>query len=244
MAVAEAGIASQALAAPSRALPAEALRVAARDVTPVLIGVAPFGVAIGVAIAASGIDPVGGWAGSWLVFAGSAHLAGVTLLGAGSAVAAVLTAVVVINLRLAVYSAALAPSLREQPAWFRWVAPYFLVDQLYGLLSNRLAEGVSAAWVRWYYLGCGLALWPVWVAAVAVGVMAGPVLPAESPLGFAAPALLAGLLAPTLVSRPAIVAAACGAGMAIAAHGLPNHLGLLAGAFAGMAVGSWMEQRR
>jgi predicted branched-subunit amino acid permease len=119
--------------------------------------VIPFGVVIGTKVSESTVNDAAGWAGSFLMYAGSAHLAVVSGLGAGAGVVAILAAVV-INARLVLYSAALTPSFREQPRWFRLVGPYFLTDQLYAFTTQRVESGDAAGSLRWSWGGktsCG-----------------------------------------------------------------------------------------
>ena len=71
--------------------------------------------------------PLAGWAGSWLIFGGSAHLAAIRTLDQAGAVAAILTGLL-INARLLVYSASLARRWRGQPRWFRVAAAGLIID--------------------------------------------------------------------------------------------------------------------
>ncbi len=63
-------------------------------------------------------DPVGVLT-SWVILAGAAQLALLTLVSTASIWAAMATALV-INARHVMYSAALAPTFKAQPRWFRW----------------------------------------------------------------------------------------------------------------------------
>lgn len=220
----------------------DAMRAASVEVLPVILGIIPFGLAIGVAVADSTVSDGAGWAGSFLIFAGSAHLAAVTLLGAGASVATILLTVFTINARLLVYSASLGPTFRQQPRWFRWAAPYFLVDQLFALTWTRVEHGAAGAWLRQYYLAAGLLIGLAWLPAIGAGVLVGPVVPGSWQLSFATSALLTGLLVPALVNRPAWIAALTGASVAVALIGLPNGLNLVAGAVAGTIAGIVAER--
>jgi predicted branched-subunit amino acid permease len=176
------------------------------------------------------------------MFGGSAHLAAISLLDSGAGMLTVLITVIVINARLLVYSASIGSRLRYQPRWFRWVAPYFLVDQMFALTFKRLDTGVSAGWLRWYYLTAGLALGAVWLPAIAVGVVAGPVIPESWHLSYAMPVMLIGLLAPSLVNRPAWIAAGVGASVAVLLIGMPHGLHLLIATAAGASAGIAAER--
>ena len=78
-------------------------RAGARDgalaMLPLLAAYVPFALVIG-SVAADHGRPLAGWAGSWLIFGGSAHLAALRTLDQAGPVAAILTGLLV-NARLA-----------------------------------------------------------------------------------------------------------------------------------------------
>src|SRR5687768_18594786 len=76
-----------------------------RAITPMVIGLVPFGLAIGSASASLDVDRTAAWAGSWLILAGSAQLAVMQLLDEGAAPLVVVFAALMINARFVVYSA-------------------------------------------------------------------------------------------------------------------------------------------
>jgi predicted branched-subunit amino acid permease len=210
-------------------------RDALRDAWPVLLGIAPFGLLIGVTIARTGLGAALGLGSAAAMFGGGAHFAALTLLAHGAGLPAVLGAVVVVNARLALYAAALQPRFRDQPAWFRWLAPHVLVDQTYALATARL-ELAEPARFRRYWLTAGASFAAVWIGSHVIGLLLADVLPEHPVLDVAAPALFIGLLVPQLRRSAPIVAAAVGAGVAAAASPLPQGVGLMLGALAGIAA--------
>jgi predicted branched-subunit amino acid permease len=210
-------------------------REAVRDVLPIVVGLVPFAAVIGVTIARSPVVPVwGGLLATPLLLAGSAQLAALTLLDGGAGLVTVLLTVVIVNGRLSLYGAALEPRFRDQPAWFRWVAPHTLVDQTYALATSR-SELRAPERFRRYWLTVGLVLGLAWTGAITLVALLGPTIPLDSPLGFAAPAVFVGLLVPRLrdraARRPALVAAV----VALLASPLPSGTGLLLAAAVGIA---------
>jgi predicted branched-subunit amino acid permease len=211
------------------------------DAWPVLLGIAPFGLLIGVTIAHTGLGAALGLGSAAAMFGGGAHFAALTLLANGAGPAGVLGAVVVINARLALYAAALQPRFRDQPAWFRWLAPHLLVDQTYALTTAR-PELDDPARFRRYWLTAGAAFAIVWLGSHVVGLLLADMLPDHSPLDIAAPALFVGLLMPQLRRAEPIVAATVGAGVAAAASPLPQGAGLILGALAGIAAAALTDR--
>jgi predicted branched-subunit amino acid permease len=215
-------------------------RAALRDVWPMALGVVPFGLLIGVTIARMHLGAPLGLGSAVLYFGGSGHIAALTLIQEGAGPLAVLATVAIVNCRLALYGAALAPRFADQPAWFRWLAPQVLVDQLYALATGR--PDLSGAAFRRYWVGAGGAFAVCWLGSNAAGLALGPVLPEHSPLEIAVPAMFVGLLAPQLVRRPAVAAAGVGGIVAAAASTLPQGTGLLIGALAGLLAGALADR--
>lgn len=213
-----------------------------RDTLPLLVPVVPFALVLGLAIAESTVPNLIGWLGSSLIFGGAAQLTVVSLAGGGAVLGAVVAAGLVVNARHFMYSAALAPTFGRQPRWFRWVGPYFLLDQMFALSVFRLDEPAPS--FRHYYLTCGLTFWTVWQTTVALGLVVGPVVPESWSLGFAVPLMFLGLLIGTLTSPPAIAAAVVGGVMTWATMGIPNQIGLLVGAASGVVAGVIAHEMR
>jgi 4-azaleucine resistance transporter AzlC len=211
-------------------------RAGVRDVAPTLPAVVPYGLVAGAAAVDVGLSAVEALGMSVIVFAGASQLAAIALLGAGApAVVVVLTALVV-NLRLVMYSAAMAPSYREERLGWRATIAYLLVDQLYVMAALRfdVDETVDR---RWYVLGLGIPIWLTWVVGTAAGALAGASVPTWLPLDFAVPMVFLALLVPAVGDRSRGAAAAVAGGLAIAGAGLPYNLGLLAGAVGGVGAG-------
>lgn len=225
--------------------PAPVLGRAVRDTTPVVLAYAPFGLALGATLAATHLPAWVAWSSSPLLFGGAAQLLAVQLLDAGAGAMVVVLGALVVNARMLLYGAALAPHIAEWPARWRWLCAYLLADPVYALAITRYT-GPDAGGPRErlrYYLGVGLVMWPAWMGLTGAGVLLGGVLPASLRLDLAAPLTFLLLLLPMLTSRPAYAAAATGGAVAVAASGLPLGLGLLAGAAAGIAVGGCLGGR-
>jgi predicted branched-subunit amino acid permease len=221
-------------------------RAGCRDSIAVIVAYVPFGLALGATLAAGSVHPLVAWSSSPLLFSGAAQLIAVQLLDAGGSAAVVIVGALVVNARLLLYSASVAPHVRGWRGRWRWVGAYFLVDPVYALTLARFRrpDGGGEARDRLaYYLAVGLTLWTAWQLITAAGVLLGGVLPASLRLELAAPLTFLLLLLPMLTSRAAYAAAAVGAAVALAASGLPLGLGLLVGATAGMAVGALVGGR-
>jgi predicted branched-subunit amino acid permease len=219
---------------------------AVRDAAPVALAYAPFGLALGATLAATHVAPVIGWSSSPLLFGGAAQLLAVQLLDTGANVVVVVLAALVVNARMLLYSAALAPHTADWPARKRWTAAYLLADPVYALAIARFerSDGGGSARDRFrYFMTSGLTLWTAWMGLTGAGVLLAGILPDSLHLELAAPLTFLLLLLPMLTTKAAYGAAAAGGIVAVAASGLPLGLGLLVGAGAGIAVGGFLGPR-
>ncbi|MGE3288276.1 MAG: AzlC family ABC transporter permease [Pseudonocardia sp.] len=222
--------------------PGATVRRAAREVVPVALSIAPFGLVIGAVATRGGLPALPHALAAITTFGGAAHLAVLSLGAAGAGLAAAVGIATLINARLLLYSAALEPRFRGQPSWFRWVAPAFIIDQTYVMVLDRDDLADPAAFRR-YWLTAGGLLAAGWAGAIGVGAAVGPMLPVGSPLDAAAVVVLAGLLGPRLAApRPAAVAATA-LTVSVLGAPLPGGVGLAAGIGAGTAVGLLMDRR-
>lgn len=225
------------------ASPRERFIEGAKVVSPILLGAVPFGLIIGVTVAGTPINNWVGWASSWMVFAGAAQIALIELINSGALVAVAIATPLVINLRHAMYSAALAPHFGKLTSWDRWFLPYVLTDQAFVVSASRYEPDSDPTTIKWFYLGAAVTLWIAWQIATVVGIVVGAQVPPEWSLDFAIALVFLGLLAPAVSSRPALVAAVVGGVVAILSLDLPNGTGIIVASFAGVAAGSIAEWR-
>jgi predicted branched-subunit amino acid permease len=216
---------------------------AVRDLAPVVLGLAPFAMLIGVTAVRSGVGGGTAVLSSALLYGGSGQLTAITLLGGGAGAGAVLAAVTLVNARFLLYAAALEPHFRDQPRWFRWAAAHFVVDPTYAMVSRR-GDLSDPDRFRRYWLTAGGLLAIAWVGLTVLGVVLAPVLPVSSALDVAAPAMFLAMLVPQLRAgaRSGRVAAAVAAATAALASSLPSGLGLLCGIAAGVLAATLTER--
>ena len=174
---------------------------------------------------------------SVIIFAGAAQLATLQLIDAGIAGAVVIATALVINSRHLMYSAALAPHFREFPAIARFTLPYVLTDQAFAVSIVRYGDVNDPVYKQWYFTGAALTLWITWQISTIVGIVLGAQVPASWSLDFAIPLVFLVLLVPSIKSRPDLIAAVVGGGVAVAAAGAPYGLGLMIGAISGVVAG-------
>ena len=224
---------------PKTASPAAAAFVSgAKAIVPVLLALVPFAVAFGATAMGGGLSALEALAMSVFVFAGAAQLAAIPLMSAGASVAVVVLTVLVINLRLTLYSASLAPHFRRLPLGWKGLLSYLLTDQAYAATITRFDDGeTEEPDKRWYFLGVALAIWVTWQAATMLGVFLGSWASEGWSLDFVLPLTFIALAVPAVKDR-ATAAAAISAGVAaVLAAALPLNLGLITAALVGVLGG-------
>lgn len=200
----------------------------ARDITPMVIGVIPFGLAIGASIGSSSVGTAAGVASGPLILAGAAQLSTLRLLDDGAAPLIVIVSALMINARLLLYSASLAPWFAAEPLRRRLLLAVPVIDQLHFTCTPRFERGdLDGAGRRWYYTGAAAWLAGAWMTSQLIAAVGGARLPEWLGLELAAPLALAGLLAKSVSGRRTIIAAAVAATVNVAAVGLPFNSAVL-----------------
>ena len=226
----------------------EEFRAGVIAVTPLLVGVIPFGLVAGAAPVDANLGGAVALGLSTIVFAGASQLAMVDVLGGGGSVAVAVLTAWTINLRLMLYSASLSPFLARQSHAQRAGIAYVLTDQAYAVSITRWAGGGRGAEPERrvpFYLGAAVALWVNWQICTIIGVLIGSAIPDSLPIEFAVPLVFLVLLVPTLTSSPTVVAAIFGGGAAVVCAQLGGeHLAIVAGAISGITAGVVAEYVR
>lgn len=224
---------------PVASAPREVLE-GARAMLPWLVGLAPFGLIVGMT-AASSNSVLAGLATGPLIYSGSAQLVAIEMADQGAGVAVIVASVLVINARLILYGASIAPNWRGTSRRYRAAASYLMVEPSYavGMAGYAARRGRGHA----YYLGAGLTLWVAWHAAMATGAVFGSDVPFDVPLAQAVPLYLLAELVDVAKGRAAVVAAVTGGAMTVIGQQFPLHTGLLVGVVCAVAVAAVVDRR-
>ena len=209
----------------------------------------PFAMLFGVVATEAGLYLWQTIAFSLVVIAGAAQFTALQLMMDDAAIGLVLLAALAVNLRMAMYSAALVPHLGPAPIWQRALAAYVNFDQTFMLSVARYEQvpdwDVSRKMA--YFMGVGIALAPVWMIATVLGAVVGSAIPEAFALDFIVPIMFLAMVAPALRTWAHVAAAAVSVVVALALIGLPSGTGLLIAAFcamvAGVCVEIWSERR-
>ncbi|MEM6897143.1 MAG: AzlC family ABC transporter permease, partial [Pseudomonadota bacterium] len=126
-----------------------------RHGAPFIFLLVPFGTLFGVVGAEAGLSILEVMSFSIVVIAGAAQFTAVAMMQDAVPTVIVLITSLAVNLRMAMYSAALTPHLGAAPMWKRAILAYFMVDQAFALASVTYEQrsGWSLAEKTGYYFG-------------------------------------------------------------------------------------------
>lgn len=213
---------------------------------PFVLVVGPFGLVFGVVAAESGLDLVAAGAMSVLVIAGAAQFTALQLLAEQAPAVVAVLAGLAVNLRTAMYSAALVPHLGAAPLATRALVAYLLVDQTFAasIAEYERRQDMTLAERTAFYFGTAAPVVPVWIAASLAGALLGRSVPPEYALDFAVPVAFLAILAPMVRTLAHLVAAAVSVAAALAFGWLPYGGGLFVAGLLAMLAGAEVERRR
>jgi len=198
-----------------------------------------FGLVYGLAARHAGFSPVEAIAMSVLVFAGASQFAAVGLVAGGLAWPAIMLVTALLNARHLLYSAALAPWLRDRPRPRRAAMAYVLTDESFAL-SIAHFQRLGYADEVGYWVGAIASTYVPWNVMTVVGAVLGGQItdPGRFGLDVVFPAAMAGLAAGLISGRREVVAAVSGACLAVLV-GLATGtaVGVVAGGLLGPLVG-------
>ena len=213
------------------------------DCAPFILIVVPYSMLFGVVARDAGLDIQQTMSMSILVIAGASQFTALALLQDQAPVFIALFAALAVNLRMAMYSAALVPHLGHARLGTRALMAYLMVDQAFAVAVKtyedrpEMTPDTKVA----YYFGAMMLICPIWYACTLVGAVLGRAIPESWSLDFAVPICFIALTAPLLRSLSHVVAALTSCAMAIAFAWVPWSLGLLIAAIIAMIVGAQTE---
>ena len=210
----------------------------------IALSAAVFGAIYGVLAISAGLSPILAQAMSAIVFAGSAQFIAAELFATATPAGIILLTTFIVNLRHTLYSASIAPYLRNLSPLWKFMLAYLLTDEAYVVSILHYQREGPGGYRHWYLLGSGLTLWTAWQGTTAIGIFLGTQIPASWGLDFSLALTFIGLVITSVRDRPGIAAALVAGLVAVLAFNWPYQLGLVAAALSGILTGLWLEGRQ
>ncbi|MEC9281208.1 MAG: AzlC family ABC transporter permease [Bdellovibrionota bacterium] len=204
--------------------------------SPILLGVIPFGLVMGAACATQNLSLVQILCFNLFVFAGASQFVALELMSQKAAIVVVVLSGVVINLRMLLYSAGISPYLKQTSFFKRMFAAYGITDQSYAVLMANEDKLKTNKETLCFYSGAAFAMAACWQLTVLLGYVFGNIAPASLNLDFAIPLSFVALVLPSMKSRSYYLVGICSAFFSVLLHDLPYSLGLLFSAFISLGL--------
>lgn len=209
---------------------------------PTLVGIAAWGMVVGIAMVKSGLSVTESSLMTLLVFAGSAQLASLPLLAAQAPIWVIFATALVVNLRFVIFSALLAPHFAHLPWRQRFALGYISGDIAVGLFLQRYRLETPDPGKVPFLKGLIYPNWAAWQVGSLIGIFLGTFVPAEWGLGFAGTLAIICVTVPLVLGRAALCGVLVSGAVAVAAFRLPYKLGLLVAVLAGMLSAMAVEE--
>ena len=227
-------------AAARRDMPQDAW-TGAREIVPLAIGVAIYGLAFGLLAAQAGFSSAGVGVMGGAVFAGGSQIVAAQRLVAGAGAATAAIAGLALNLRLLLVTASVRDVFAGRPWWQIALGAHLCTDENWALMLAQRARGRTLGY--WYLVGGGLCLMAVWCASTVAGVAFARAIPNPATLGvdFAFTAAFIAIARSLWKGRSDVLPWLTAAGVvavAVRLLGLEPSWSLVIGGVAGAAVAS------
>ena len=198
-----------------------------------------FALVYGLAARSAGYSLVDAMAMSLVVFAGASQFTAVGYVAAGLPWLPIVVLTFLLNLRHLLYSAALAPRVRQVPFGQRAVMAHVLTDEAFALAAAHF-QRIGRVDMPGYWIAAVVLVFIPWNLATIVGVLVGNAIPDPATLGLDVvfPAAMAGLAVGLVTGRRELVAAGAGATIGVVVSlAVGTGIGIIAGGLLGPLLG-------
>lgn len=219
------------------------------DGAPFFLVLAPFAALFGVVATEAGLNVFETMVFSFAVLAGAAQFTAIHLMSENTPTLIVIASALAVNLRMAMYSASLAPHFAGTPLWQRALAAYTTVDQTAALSLSKFEDETELNKFQKiaYFFGVAVPAVPTWYGFTLIGALGGKAVPESWALDFALPITFLAMIGPMLRTPAHMAAAFVSVTAALLLASVPFNLGLLIAAFLAMISGAqvevWLEKR-
>lgn len=207
------------------------------------VGIGAWGLVTGVAMVKGGLSVPMALAMTLLVYAGSAQLSVMPLLGVGAPLWVVFLTATCVNLRFVILSALWRPYFASLSLRHRLSLGYFSGDVMFVAFLRRYPQPQSGSTQEQvaYFWGTAFTNWMAWQIPSITGIFLANEIPLSWGLGFAGVLALLGILLSMLSDRATWLSMGVAASAAVAAFALPLRLNILVAIAAAVAVGLLTE---
>ena len=220
----------------------QSFRAGVRAGAPTLVGIAAWGLVVGVAMIKSHLSILQALGMTLLVFAGSAQLAALPLMAAGAPIWVIFVTGLMVNLRFVIFSVIIAPHFSTLKLWQRGLWGYLTGDVSMVFFMNRYPDERPEIGKFEYMKGLFVANWCAWQVGSIAGIFLGSQIPEDWGVGFAGTLAVLCVLLPMVLNRAILAGVVVTGALALATYHWPYRLGMLLSVLVGMlAAMAWQE---
>src|SRR6056297_2312653 len=212
-----------------------------KAVTPLMLGVIPFGLISGIAAANTGLSIGMTMLMSVGIFAGAAQLASLQLIRINAHMLVIIYTALIINLRMMLYSLSIAPYIQKVSTKWKVLLAYSMTDQSYAMSSVHFMNNPEED-KKSFFFGASISIWAIWQISTVVGYLMGSVIPQELGLDFGIPLTFIAILLKGVTGWPGVIAIITSGIVAVFASQLPMNIGLVFAAIIGITAGAVSEK--
>jgi predicted branched-subunit amino acid permease len=206
------------------------------SVTAGVIGVGIWGVVTTLAMMKSGLSAWECVAMTLLVYSGTAQLAALPLLAAGSPIIAIIATAVLVSLRFVVYSAIIAKHFGHFPLVKRLIIGYLTIDSGLAAYTARQQSEWKPQQQLSFWAGCNLPVWVFWQIGSLIGILVASFLPTSKAYAFIGLLAILAMTVPLIKSKATLACAVTAAAVAIIGYQWPTGVATFAAVILGVAA--------
>jgi 4-azaleucine resistance transporter AzlC len=152
-----------------------------RDMLPMSVAAATYGLAFGLLASQSGFDIFQTISMSALVFGGSSQLVAMEQLTVGLGAASAILAGSALNTRILLVTASMRNVLIARSWWQIGLGTFFATDASVALMQSAKTRNMTTSY--WYFFGGGASLYAIWIAVTAIGAFVSGGVPNPQAIG-------------------------------------------------------------
>ena len=221
---------------------ARSFRDAVKAGSPTLIGIAAWGLVVGVAMIKTHFTLTQALGMALIVFAGSAQLAALPLIVAGAPIWVIFLTGLMINLRFVIFSVIIAPHFSDLSRWQKAFWGYMTGDVSMIFFMKRFPTEQPEIGKFEYMKGLFVSNWAAWQIGSITGIFLGSAIPDDWGVGYAGTLAILCVLLPMVLNRATLIGVIAAGTVALLTFHWPYKLGMLSAVIVGMLCSmAWEE---
>jgi predicted branched-subunit amino acid permease len=206
------------------------------SVTAGVIGVGIWGVVTTLAMMKSGLSAWECVAMTLLVYSGTAQLAALPLLAAGSPFVAIIATAILVSLRFVVYSAIIAKHFGHFPLGKRLIIGYLTIDSGLAAYTSKQQEQWNSQQQLSFWAGCNLPVWVFWQIGSLIGILLASFLPTSKAYAFIGLLAILAMTTPLIKNKATLACALTAAAVATIGYRWPTGVATFVAVILGVAA--------